>query len=89
MAQILSLESPYFCGFRLHAKSQLAWLCTSCISETLIFVPRQTDTQNLNAVVALASAGNQIKFDWAGMLGPDMKIVAGTAGMPADPKDQY
>ena len=27
-----------------------------------------TDT-NLNAVVALASAGNQIKLDWAGKLG--------------------
>ena len=29
---------------------------------------RQTDT-NLNAVVALAPAGNQIKLDWAGKLG--------------------
>ena len=28
----------------------------------------QTDT-NLNAVVALAPAGNQIKLDWAGKLG--------------------
>ena len=31
---------------------------------------RQTDTTNLNAVVALASAGNQMKLDWAGKLGP-------------------
>ena len=28
-----------------------------------------TDYRNLNAVVALASAGNQIKLEWAGKLG--------------------
>ena len=29
----------------------------------------QTPDRNLNAVVALASAGNQMKLDWAGKLG--------------------
>ena len=31
--------------------------------------PCQTDTTNLNAVVALAQAGNQIKLNLAGKLG--------------------
>ena len=31
--------------------------------------PCQTPDTNLNAVVALAPAGNQIKLDWAGKLG--------------------
>ena len=30
---------------------------------------KQTPDTNLNAVVALASAGNQIKLGWAGKLG--------------------
>ena len=29
----------------------------------------QTDRSNLNALVALAPAGNKIKLDWAGKLG--------------------
>ena len=35
----------------------------------LILVPRHTPDTNLNTVVALAPAGNQIKFDLAGKLG--------------------
>ena len=60
-------KSSYFCEYRLHAKFQLARLCRSCIFEK---VPLSlSDYRNLNAVVALASAGNQMKLDWAGKLG--------------------
>ena len=39
-----------------------------CQTDYTLQTDRQTDT-NLNAVVALAPAGNQIKLDWAGKLG--------------------
>ena len=55
----------------MHAKFQLARLCRSWIFEKVPY-PCHTDTQThtyLNAVVALAPAGNQIKLDLAGKLG--------------------
>ena len=68
----ITLESSYFCEYRLHAKFQLARLCKSWIFEKVplsLSDTRQTPDTNLNAVVALATAGNQIKLDWAGKLG--------------------
>ena len=73
----ISLESSYFCEFRLHSKFQLAWLCRRWISENLILVPEQTVTRNLTAVVALAPAEIQIKLNSAGKLG--LEIDAGSS----------
>ena len=44
--------------------SLLGYVEVGFLKRYLIFVPIQTDTRNLNAVVAFAPAGNQIKFDW-------------------------
>ena len=40
-----------------------------------------TDRKNLNAVVALASAGNQIKLNWAGKLGLGPEISESLDGV--------
>ena len=63
----ISLESPYFCEHRLHDKYQLARLCRTLIFKRYLILALLH--RPLNAVVALAPAGNQIKFHLAGNLG--------------------
>ena len=48
--------------------SLLGYVEVGFLKGTLILVRHTPDT-NLNAVVAMASAGNQIKLGWAGKLG--------------------
>ena len=62
------LESSYF----VNIGCMLNFSLLGCVEVGFLKrypYPWHTDYTNLNAVVALAPAGNQIKLDWAGKLG--------------------
>ena len=67
----MSLESSYYCEFGLQAKFQLARLCRSWILNkgtlSLLHKWHTDDTLHLKEIVALAPAGNEIKFNWTSL----------------------